>query len=193
MVDIGGEGLDQLKDRLGDLSERQAAYVRGLLDRIAKKREEARRNGMNVAVASADKILLRLKGGHTPFIWAMIFNFRTPVPGTLRVEVYFDNPDPVPQGFLYVHFFVGPANLVADPVQSLSFVDDRFPRVTEPQFAGLFMDPFTSSGVVFEIAIPGQIQESHYLGNAFLIQQSPFTVPGEVLDRASTVFKLQDQ
>jgi hypothetical protein len=147
---------------------------------------------MNFVAASADKILLRLKGGHTPFIWGVIFNFRTPVPGTLRVEVYIDNPDPVPQGFLYAHFFVGPANLVVDPVQALSFVDARFPRATEPQFAGLFMDPFTSTGVVFELPISGRIEESHYLGNVFLIQQSPFTVPGEVVDRTAIVFKLHD-
>jgi hypothetical protein len=81
MVETGGEGLEELQGRLAELSERQAAHARELLDAIEKRRLEAREQGMNFAAPNADKILQRLKGGNTPFFWAMTWNFRTPAPG----------------------------------------------------------------------------------------------------------------
>jgi hypothetical protein len=192
MVETGGDGLEQLYNRLAELSERQASHARDVVEAIAKRRLEARQRGMNFAAASADKILERMKAGRTPFLYGAAWNYRTPAAGTLSVAVGVDNPDPVQQSFLYVHLFVGPGNLAPDAVDGISLVDQRFPRATEPEFAGLFMSPFSETTLGFELPLSGRLEETHYFGNLFLIQQNPFALPGQVLDRVSFVFKVHD-
>ena len=56
MAEVGGEGLEELRDRLGELSERQAEHGRELLDAIEKRRLEAREHGLDFVVPSPDKI-----------------------------------------------------------------------------------------------------------------------------------------
>jgi hypothetical protein len=112
---------------------------------------------------------------------------------TLSLGVGVDNPDPVQQFFLYIHFFVGPGPLSADVGQALTSVDTRFPRAIEPAFAGLIMAPFEETSLFFQLPISGQIEDSHYFGNLLLLQLDPFTIPGVVLDRASVVFKISDR
>ena len=192
MTEVGGEGLEELGHRLGELSERQAAHARDLLDVIEKRRLEAREQGMNFAVPSADKIMHRLKGGNTPFFWGALWDYRVPAPGTLHISVGIDNPDPVAQFFIYTHLFVGPAILTADVEQALALVDTRFPRATQPEFAGLLMAPFEEDTLSFDLPISGRIEESHYLLNLLLIQMQPFEL-GQVLDRVTLVFKLRDR
>jgi hypothetical protein len=192
MVEVGGEGLEELRHRLGELSERQAAHARDLVDAIEKRRLEAREQGMNFVALSADQILQRLKGGNTPFISGVVWNNRVPAPGTLHVIVDIDNPDPVHQIFIYTHLFVGPAGLSADVEQALALVDTRFPRATQPKFFGLIMDPYSRDTVRFDLPISGRIEESHYMANLFLVRLDPFE-GGEVQDRVTFVFKLRDR
>jgi hypothetical protein len=192
MAEAGSEGLEELKGRLAELSERQAAHARDLVDAIEKRRREAGEQGMNFAAPNADKILQRLQGGNTPFLYYWLWNYRTPAPGTLSISVGVDNPDPVQQFFVYAHFFVGPGSLSADVGQALTLVDTRFPRATEPEYVGLIMAPSEETSLFFQLPISGRIEQSHYFGNLLLLQVDPFTPPGTVLDRASLVFKIRD-
>jgi hypothetical protein len=188
MVETGGEGLERLKE----LSDRQAAHARELLDVIEKRRDEAREQGMNFATLDADRLLDKLRGGNTPFLSWWAFNYRTPAPGTLTIWVGVDNPDPIDQWFLYLHFFVGPAALSGDLDHALAMVDARFPRAIEPEYAGLLMSPFEQTQLNFFLPISGQVEETHYLGNLLLIQLLLGETPGRVLDRESLVFKVRD-
>jgi hypothetical protein len=193
MVEAGGEGLDEFAGRFAELSERQAAHARDLVDSIETRRREAREQGMNFAALNADKLLQKLNGGNTPFLAALVWNYRTPAPGSLRLSVLVDNPDPVVQPFIYVHFFVGPGTLSADISQAVTSVDSRFPRAIEPEFAGLIMAPFEETWLSFRLPISGRIEKSHYFGNMLLVQLDPTETPGAVLDRFSVVFKVSSK
>jgi hypothetical protein len=47
MPEVVGEGIEELADRIAQLSERQAANVRVLLEEIERRRGEAREQGRN--------------------------------------------------------------------------------------------------------------------------------------------------
>jgi hypothetical protein len=55
---------------------------------------------------------------------------------------------------VYVHVFIGPANLAADVGQAVALVDARFPRLTQPETFGLYIDPEDSATLDFDIAVP---------------------------------------
>jgi hypothetical protein len=117
------------------------------------------------------------------------WNSSTPSPGTINLSVGVFNPDPVASGLLYVHLFIGPANFAADVGQALALVDARFPRLTEPEFFGLSLNPSDSATLNFSIAVPPNIEPSNYLGNCFLLNAGYFGV-GQTLDRALFVFEV---
>jgi hypothetical protein len=55
----------------------------------------------------------------------------------VNYQVGISNPDPASWVWLFVHLFVGPGNMVADTGEALAPVDERFPRLTLPEFDGL--------------------------------------------------------
>jgi hypothetical protein len=174
MPEVGGEGVEQLADYFAQLSERQAANARILLQEIERHRNEAREQGRNFAAPTRDQILDRLQSAHSPFFIGVGWGFPTPSPGTFYLETDIFNPDPVDQDALFVHVFIGPAGLVADAGQALALVDARFPRLTEPGWPGLALNPSGSAQLEFHIEIPAGIEPSNYLVNAFLFQTPLF-------------------
>lgn len=114
----------------------------------------------------------------------------TSSPGTISLSVGVFNPDPVQQSLPFVHVFMGPATLAADVGQGLELVDERFPRLTEPEVFGLALDPSASGSLDYSIAVPANIEPSNYVGNAVLFQASLFTSASPAFDRAFFGFKV---
>jgi hypothetical protein len=174
MPEAGGEGVEQLAGYFAQLSERQAANARILLQEIERHRNEARGQGRNFAAPTTEQILDRLQSAHSPFFSWVGWGVPSPSPGTFYLETGIFNPDPVGQDALFVHVFIGPASLVADAGQALALVDARFPRLTEPGWPGLALNPSGSAQLDFTIEIPASIEPSNYLVNAFLFQTPVF-------------------
>jgi len=61
MPEFGGEGLDQLQDRISQLSERQATNVRRLLEEIERRRGEAREQNRNFVAPDAAQLMDKLQ------------------------------------------------------------------------------------------------------------------------------------
>ena len=174
MLEFGGEGLEQLHDQISQLSERQAANARRLVEEIEQRRREAREQDRNFAAPNAAQLLDKLQSANTPFFYYLSWSFSTPTPGTANLDMGVTNPDPVVAWPLFVHVFVGPANLSADVGQALALVDARFPRLTEPKFVGLILNPSDSAFLNFSIPVAANIAPSNYLGNCFLFRAEFF-------------------
>jgi hypothetical protein len=181
--EFGDEGLEQLQDRLSELSERQATNARILLEEIERRRREAREQGRSFVALDAAQILDRLQRANTPFIGILTYSSEATTPGTMFVDVNVFNPDPVSQGALFVHVFIGMADI------AVTLLDERFPRLTEPEPFGLNLNPSTSGVASFAIAVPANIELSTYLVNCFLYKVNTFA-PAIELDRARVVFRV---
>ncbi len=100
-----------------------------------------------------------------------------------------NNPDPDARIWLFVHVFVGPANIARNHDDALALVDTRFPRLVEPAFDGLSLDPGATASLDFSLAVPAGVDPSNYLGNSFLFTAT-WHDPAEYLDRGLFVFRV---
>jgi hypothetical protein len=188
MAEFIGEGLEDLAGRIAQLSERQAANARILLEEVQRRRAEARERGRNFSAPSAAQVLDQLRSAHSPMISSLSWN-GTSSPGTVDLTVSVFNPDPVTQSSLEVYVFVGPAAVLADAGQALAVADTRFQNLTEPPAFGLTLDPSTSADLDFAVGVPDGIEASNYIGNAFLFADPLFGV-GDVISRADFIFQV---
>jgi hypothetical protein len=74
--EIGVEGLGWLEERISELSERQAANARMVLEEIERARRDARERGWNLVVRDAADLLDKLRGPNTPSFGAIAFSVR---------------------------------------------------------------------------------------------------------------------
>jgi hypothetical protein len=109
--------------------------------------------------------------------------------GSINYSLGIYNPDPTIWVWLFVHLFVGAANMVADANDALAAVDTRFPRLTGPDFAGLSIDPGQAQSLSFSLPIPAGAERTDYLGNSFLFH-SVWHDTGLYIDRSLFVFKV---
>jgi hypothetical protein len=110
-------------------------------------------------------------------------------PGTINYTVGISNPDPFQWFWLFAHVFVGTATLAPDVGDAVSAVDPRFPRLTMPRAFGLSLAPGTTQPLNFSLTVPGDIERSNYLGNAFLFQ-SRWHDLAQYLDRSNFIFEV---
>src|SRR5207253_10723003 len=68
MAEVIGEGLEELADRIAQLSERQATNARILLEEIQRRRSEAGEQGRNFSAPNGAQVLDQLLGAHRPSI-----------------------------------------------------------------------------------------------------------------------------
>ena len=67
MPEVIGEGLEELADRIPQLSDREAANARILLEEIQRRRSEAREQDRNFSAPTGAQVLDQLEGpGLTP-------------------------------------------------------------------------------------------------------------------------------
>jgi hypothetical protein len=168
--------------------EQQTEHARRLLDEIERRRQEAEREGLNFTAPTAEQLKKKLAGAESPMITSQGWSNAAPG-GTINYTVGINNPDPVQWTGLFVHVFVGPANIAPDVGDAVSAVDTLFPRLTMPRFAGLTLGPGAGQSLNFSLAVPAGAQRSNYLGNAILFQATWHDV-GKYLDRGLFVFEV---
>ena len=112
-----------------------------------------------------------------------------PPGGSISYSLGIYNPDPMPWDALFNHVFVGAANLAADPDDALPAVDARFARLTQPDFAGLTVNPGVTQSLSYVLPIPPGAERTNYLGNSFLFH-STWHDKAQYFDRSLFVFKV---
>jgi hypothetical protein len=167
----GVEGLGWLEERIPELSERQAANARMVLEEIERARRDARERGWNFVVRDAPELLEKLRGTNTPSFGSVAFPggvLSSRSPGSFDFSVSFFNPDPTAYIWTYVYVFVGPALLSADVGQALSLRDTRFPTVTMPDYPGVDLQPNSVEYLNVSLPVPKNLEPTNYLVNCFL-------------------------
>jgi hypothetical protein len=189
MAEIGGEGYDQLLDSVAASGERRASTARSILAEIQRHRDQLTGQGFHFTAPTADQLMAKLARVNSPMIVFQGWSGSTGAPGSISYTVGINNPDPVAQSSLFVHLFIGPANVALNVNNALGLVDDRFPRLTEPEFFGLTIQPGATDSLSFSVDVPAGVQPSNYLGNSFLFQAT-WHDPSVYLDRSLFVFEV---
>jgi hypothetical protein len=179
---------EERRKELGDELGQQADYGRALLDEIESQRKSADSEGRHFTAPTKEQLRKKLRSARSPFITYQSWSGKAPTDGTLSYTVGVTNPDPDPWIWLFVHLFVGGANVAPDVSEAITAVDVRFPQLTMPEFAGLTIQPATTDSLSFEIPIPG-VEPSNYMGNSFLFQGT-WHDPALYLDRSLFVFEV---
>jgi hypothetical protein len=184
MADDDDNGDEAFKQRLSKRLE----YAHGLLDEIEKRRAAAESEEESFTAPTPEQLEEKLRSSRSPFIY---FQSWGPAPpgGTINYNVGITNPDPTGWIWLFVHLFVGPANIALSVDEAVQAVDSRFPRLTLPRFDGLSLSSGASQALNFSIPVPPHVERGHYLGNSFLFH-SVWHDPGQYLDRSIFVFEV---
>jgi len=119
-------------------------------------------------------------------VWQSWSSMTTPG-GSITYNVGITNPSPNSEVCLFGHVFVGPANFVPNIGAAVQAVDTRFPRMTEPSFAGMSIPANGSTSLTFTLAVPQRIEPSNYIGNTILFRADWHDV-GDYLDRSVFIF-----
>jgi|tagenome__1003787_1003787.scaffolds.fasta_scaffold20392833_1 hypothetical protein len=160
-----------------------------MLEELERRSEQARDEGLNFTAMTEEQLVAKLGKARSPMIISQSWSGGTTSPGALSYSLGIFNPDPDQRIWLFVHVFVGPANVAPDVGDALQAVDVRFPRLTEPAFSGFSIDAGATNSLSFSLDVPAGVQPSNYLGNAFLFAAT-WHDPAEYLDRSLFVFSV---
>jgi hypothetical protein len=155
---------------------------------IEKHRAQAEKEGHSFTASTEEQLREKLGRVNSPMLVSQGWT-GAPAGGTVAYNVSVFNPDPTAWPSVFVHVFVGAANIPASVGEALALVDPRFPRLTQPDFAGLQLAANSAQTVNFTLQVPAGVEKTNYLGNAFLFQ-SMWHDPGLYLDRSIFVFKV---
>lgn len=147
------------------------------------KHEHKSEHFTSVTPAEIEK---KLKRVNSPMIVSQGWNNTTPG-GTVNYSVGVYNPDPTQAIWLFAHVFVGSGNVDPTVGTFLLNVDTRFPRLTQPAFAGLTLASHASATLSFALKVPSTVEKTNYLGNTCLMNFNWHDV-GLYLDRSVFVF-----
>lgn len=172
-----------------EFKQSRKQQVRKVLAVIERHRKEATRKRLNFTAPDEEQLIKKLPGTKSPMIVFQSWGGSVPKGGTLNYNIGIYNPDAFTQIWLFVHLFIGPANMVPDVGAALATVDSRFPRLALPKFAGLNISSGGSATLNFSIPIPASIEPSNYLGNSFLFRADWHDV-GDYFDRSIFVFEV---
>jgi hypothetical protein len=133
-----------------------------------------------------EEIEEKLKRSMSPMIVSQGWNSTTPG-GTVNYNLGIYNPDPTMVIWMFAHVWVGSGNI--DPIVGtfLLNVDTRFPRLTQPKFTGLSLDPHDSGTLKFALKVPCTVEKTNYIGNSCLMRFNWHDV-GNYFDRGVFVF-----
>jgi len=187
MAEAGGTDFERLQRRLSEEFDRRGAVTRALGEEVERRSAQARDEGMHFTALTEEQLVTKLGKARSPMIVWQAWSGAMTTPGNLSYNVGILNPDPDARNSLFVHVFVGPGNVPFDVGDALQAVDTRFPRLTEPEFAGLSIAAGTTASLSFTLEVPAGVQPSNYLGNAFLFTAT-WHDPAEYLDRGLFVF-----
>lgn len=159
-------------------------HVRKILDIVEKNK--AQNKDQHFTGITQEEIEKKFQRVNSPMIVSQGWNSTTPG-GTVNYNLGIYNPDPTQAIWLFAHVWIGSGNV--DPVVGsfLSNVDTRFPRLTQPAFAGLTLAPGASATLSFGLKVPTTVEKTNYLGNSCLMRFNWHDV-GTYLDRGIFVF-----
>lgn len=168
------------------------AEVKKHTARILELTEELKKNKKkdeSITTITAEEIAAKFKRVNSPMIVGQGWSSAAAPGGTINYSVTIYNPDPTTAIWTFAHVWVGSGNV--DPVTGtfLLNVDTRFPRLTQPDFAGMSIPSGGSVTQSFKIKIPAAVEKTNYLGNTCLMQFNWHDI-GKYLDRSVFVFKV---
>lgn len=154
-------------------------HIRNIQKAVEKHKRASK--GEHFTAVTPEDIERKLKRVNSPMIVSQSWNHTT-LGGTFTYNLGIYNPDPTQAIWLFAHVWVGSGNV--DPIVGtfLLNVDTRFPRLTEPIFAGLTLAAGASATLSFTITVPTSVERTNYLGNSCLMQFNWHDV-GTYLDR----------
>ena len=134
-----------------------------------------------------EQIEEKLKRVNSPAIVSQGWSSTT-VGGTFNYTVGLYNPDATNASDLYVHVWVGSANVDPTTGTFLLNVDTRFPRLTQPPPFGVSLAAAGgNTSLTFAIKVPTTVEKTNYLGNSCLMRLNYHDI-GQYLDRGSFPF-----
>lgn len=181
---------DTKKRKLTEAEKSQ--HIKRVLEEIEKQKKNVKK-GENYTAPTEEQLKEKLERVNSPYITFQSWGGAA-AGGTVNYNVGITNPDPVQQVWMFAHVFVGSGNVVSSTGEFLLNVDERFPRLTQPNFAGLTLGPngsaTASATLSFAIRIPASVEHpTNYLGNTALIQFNWHDV-GTYLDRSVFVMQI---
>ncbi len=148
--------------------------------------QKSENKGEHFTAITPEELEKKFKRVNSPMIVSQGWNDAGPG-GTINYTLGLYNPDPDQSFWLLAHVWVGSGNVDPTVGTFLSNVDERFPRLTEPTFAGLTLAAGASGSLTFALTVPAGIEKTNYLGNSCLMQLNWHDV-GTYLDRGVFVF-----
>jgi hypothetical protein len=166
------------------------AQIKEHISSIQKVIEKHKREnkGEHFTAITPEEIEKKLKRVKSPMIVSQGWSDTTPG-GTFTYSLGIFNPDPTQAIWLFAHVWVGSGNVDGNVGTFLANVDTRFPRLTEPKFAGLTIAAGASATLNFSIKVPTTIEKTNYIGNSSLMQFNWHDI-GTYLDRGVFVFNV---
>ncbi len=163
-----------------------AAHIKKIKE-IIKQNEKANKYE-NFTSVSEEELESKFQRVNSPMIVSQGWN-HTNQGGAVNYDLGIYNPDPVQAIWVFAHVWVGSGNIVANVGDFLLNVDTRFPRLTEPGFAGLTLAPNANTTLSFTLQVPASVDETNYLGNSCLFGLNWHDV-GTYYDRGVFVFNV---
>ena len=173
---------DQTKWTEGEIKE----HIQRIEKAVEKHKSENK--GEHFTSVTPDEIERKLKRVNSPMIVSQGWGATTPG-GTVNYNLGIYNPDPTQAIWLFAHVWVGSGNVDPTVGTFLLNVDTRFPRLTEPIFAGLTLAAGASATISFALQVPTTVERTNYLGNSCLMRFNWHDV-GTYLDRGIFVFRV---
>ena len=159
------------------------------IQEVLEQQKRLMKKGENFTAVTPQDIARKLKRQNSPMIVWQSWGWVGPSApgGTVGYNVGIYNPDPTDAVWLFAHVWIGSGNVDPAVGTFLSNVDTRFPRITQPEFAGLTLAGGATTSLSFALKVPATVQRTNYLGNCCLMQLNWHDV-GTYLDRGVFVF-----
>ena len=159
------------------------------IQEVVEEQKRLVKKGEDFTAVTPEDIERKLKRANSPMIVSQWGSWTGPTPpgGTLTYNVGLYNPDPTQAVWLFAHMWVGSGNIDPTVGTFLLNADPRFPRMTQPGFAGLSLAAGASTIVNFALDVPSTVERTNYLGNCCLMRFNWHDV-GTYLDRGVFVF-----
>ena len=166
------------------------AKIKEQIQEIQKAVEKQKRENKSehFTEITPEEVEKKLKRVNSPMIVSQGWN-SPPAGGTVNYNLGIYNPDPTTAIWMFAHVWVGSGNVDPTVGTFLLNIDARFPRLTEPRFAGLTLAAGGSATIAFALNIPTTADKTNYLGNSCLMRFNWHDV-GTYLDRGIFVFNI---
>jgi hypothetical protein len=142
-------------------------HIRSIQKAIEKHKRENK--GEHFTSITPKVTAKKLKRVNSPLIISQGWS-NTAAGATFTYTVGIYNPDPTEIDWLFAHVWIGMGNVDSAIGKSLSYVDTRFGRLTEPAPFGLTLAAGESVILNFAIRVPTEVEKTGHIGNSYVMQ-----------------------